>query len=361
MMTRGYNFGAGPATLPQEILTRAQSELLNWDGQGMSVMEISHRSKAYMALMEKIETNLRQLLAIPDNYHVFFISTPARVQFAMIPLNLLDDNECGDYLVTGTWSKMAYQEAQKLKKAHCVASGEQSRFLKVPDQSTWTFNDESNYFYYCPNETITGLAIDELQGCGDVPVVADMTSCLLSRPIDVSRYGLIFAGAQKNIAPAGLTIVIVRDDLVSDKAKAIPTMLDYKTHRDNASLYATPASLTCYMAGLMFEWLQNQGGVDAIYHQNVKKATMLYEFIDGCDMYTCPIEQNNRSIMNVAFTLKDDALDALFLEKAKANGLLALKGHRSVGGMRASIYNAMPEKGVLALIEIMNAFATEHG
>ena len=360
-MTRGYNFGAGPATLPQELLERAKDELLDWNNQGMSVMEVSHRAKSFMDLMQSMESNLRQLLTIPDNYSVLFLTAPARLQFAMIPLNLLAQNESGDYLVTGTWSKMAFDEAQKLKKAHCVATGESQNFLHVPDRATWQVSHNAKYFYYTPNETITGLAIDEVPDVGDVPIVADMTSCLLSRPIDVSQFGLIFAGAQKNIAPAGLTIVIVRNDLIKKSNEPLATMLDYKTHLDNQSLYATPSSFTCYMAALMFEWLQNQGGVDAQYKRNNEKASMLYEFIDNNAFYHCPIERAHRSIMNVAFTLKDKRLDSLFLEQAKVHGLLALKGHRSVGGMRASIYNAMPIEGVRALIKFMGEFARQNG
>lgn len=355
-MTRGYNFGAGPATLPQEIMTQAQQELLDWEGQGMSVMEISHRSDAFESLLQQAETDLRQLLTIPDNYHVLFINGSARTQFAMMPMNCLLPNQSADYLVTGTWSKMAYEEADKLACANLVASGHDANFLAVPSEESWVLSDEAAYFYYTPNETITGLAINQLPSKVKVPVIADMTSCFLSQPIDVTQFGAIIAGSQKNIGPAGMTVVIIRDDLLVQSDTPIPTMLDYRTHIDSQSMYATPATFNCYMAGLMFKWLLKQGGVSAIAEINQRKAKKLYDSINTSDFYDCPIAEENRSVMNVAFTLQDPSLDAEFLAQAAANNLLALKGHRSVGGMRASIYNSMPESGVDALIDFMASF-----
>lgn len=358
-MARGYNFGAGPATLPQAVLEQAQQELLDWQGQGMSVMEISHRSEAFEQLLEQAQQDLRQLMAIPDNYKVLFINGSGRQHFAMVPMNLLTPSDSADYLVTGTWSKMAYAEANRVARANLVATGAQANFLAVPEQSSWQLNDDANYFYFTPNETITGLAIDNIPSQVNVPVVADMTSCILSRRINVADYGVIFAGSQKNIGPAGLAIVIINEALLRDDTSSIATMMDYRTHIDNRSLYATPATFNCYMAGLMFKWLLNKGGIEAMEVINRRKAKKLYDYLEASDFYHCPIAYENRSIMNAAFVLKDDSRDQEFLSKAKEHGLLALKGHRSVGGMRASIYNSMPEEGVDALIDFMKQFAGE--
>lgn len=356
-MTRGYNFGAGPATLPQAVMERAQAELLDWNGQGMSVMEISHRSEAFLTLLNQTEQDLRQLLAIPESYRVLFINGAARTQFSMIPMNFLAKEARADYLVTGTWSKMAYQEAGKLAYANLVADGKGLNYLGVPEVSTWKLSDEAAYFYYTPNETITGVAIERLPDIVKVPVIVDMTSCLLSQPIDVSRYGLIFAGFQKNIGPAGMTVVIMREELLTETPYPLPTMMDYRTYIESNSCYATPATFNCYMAGMMFQWLLSQGGLAAVERGNRRKAAKLYQYIDASDFYHCPVPSKDRSMMNVAFKLHDEALNTEFLTEAKAHQLLALKGHRSVGGMRASIYNAMPESGVDALLAFMVHFA----
>ena len=357
-MNRGYNFGAGPAMLPEALLLEAQAELLNWQGTGMSVMEIGHRTEEFIQLMDEAELLLRSLLAIPDTYHVLFLGSPARLQFGMIPLNFIKEEKHAGYLITGLWSSLAFEEAKRVKKAYSIASSEKNSFLSVPPESEWTFQENTAYLYYTPNETINGVRSAAMPKQATIPLVADMTSCLLSEPIDINDYGLIFAGAQKNIANAGLTIVIVRKEWVDTiNNNSITTMLDYRTHTTNKSLYATPPTFNCYVALKMFQWIKQQGGVLALYETNKKKASKLYEFIDSSSFYRCKVAVKDRSIVNVCFTLPTQDLEDLFIKKAIDNGLFALKGHRTVGGLRASMYNSMPMEGVELLISFMENFA----
>lgn len=355
-----YNFSAGPAVLPKEVLQQAQAEMLDWQGSGMSVMEMSHRGREFMGIAAKAEADLRELMGIPGNYKVLFLQGGASMQFAMIPMNLLRGKASADYLNTGEWSKKAISEAKKFGAVNVVASGADKNFSYVPDFSTWQCDKDAAYLHITPNETIGGVEFDWLPDVS-VPIVADMSSNILSRPVDVSRYGLIYAGAQKNIGPAGLTIVIVREDLLGQVVAGTPTMLDYKTHADNESMYNTPPTYGIYIAGLVFQMLKNKGGILAMEKTNIAKAKLLYAAIDGSGgFYQCPVAHANRSRMNVPFTLKDAALDGAFLKEADARGLLQLKGHRSVGGMRASIYNAMPLEGVEALAAFMGEFARKN-
>jgi phosphoserine aminotransferase len=360
-MNRGYNFGAGPAMLPEELLYDIQSELLNWQGLGMSVMEVGHRTQEFTELMSQAEAALRNLLSIPSTYQVLFLGSAARLQFSMLPLNLLNSKAQGGYLITGLWSSLAYQEACHVKQAYCIASSEACRYQSVPPSSEWQFKDNTAYLYYTPNETVNGVRCVFPPRHHNIPLIADMTSCLLTETINVKDYGFIFAGAQKNIANAGLTIAIVRDDLLdSIKAPNLPTMLDYRTHASNKSLYATPPTFNCYVALKMFQWIERQGGVAVLAARNQEKATKLYQFIDLSPAYHCPIAPDSRSLVNICFNLRDSSLIDLFLEKAKQRGLFALKGHREVGGLRASLYNSMPMEGVNRLIEFMSDFAKEH-
>jgi phosphoserine aminotransferase len=361
MNNRPFNFGAGPAMLPESVLKDAQAELLDWQGLGLSVMEIGHRTPEFSKLMEETEQQLRELLDVPNNYHVLFLSTAARTQFAMIPMNLLAPGQEAGYLITGTWSALAYEEAVKIKQAYCVASSEKQNFRSVPTQDGWQIKPNTGYFFYTPNETIHGVRVALPPLVGNIPLVADMTSCILSEPLDISQFGLIFAGAQKNIANAGLTIVIVRDDLLKTIAdQHLPTMLDYRTYAQTHSMYATPPTFNCYMANKMFSWIKTQGGVNALYEINQLKAFTLYDFIDNSSFYSSPVAKNDRSLMNVCFTIKDSNLESEFLNQAKKQGLLALKGHKQVGGLRASLYNSMPMAGVDALLGYMAAFAKDH-
>lgn len=360
---RVANFCAGPASMPTAVLQKAQAELLNWQGTGMSVMEMSHRSDEFVAIAKKAEQDLRTLMKIPDNYKVLFLQGGASLQFSAIPLNLLKGT--ADYLDTGIWSKKAIDEAKRyeqagLGKINVVASAKANNYTSVPDSSEWQLSQNADYFHYCPNETIGGLAMCEVPKV-DAPIVADMSSCILSQPIDVSQFGLIYAGAQKNIGPAGLTLVIVRDDLIGSAQAVCPSILDYKNQADNDSMLNTPATFAWYLSGLVFEWLLGQGGVEAIYQQNLAKAKVLYDFIDGSDFYHNPIDNQYRSIMNVPFTLADSHLDKAFLQQAEAQGFLNLKGHRSVGGMRASIYNAIDLATVQGLVAFMQDFANHRG
>jgi len=361
MKSRAYNFGAGPAMLPESILRDAQADLLNWQGQGMSVMEIGHRTDAYMALMQQAEADLRALINIPKHYHVLFLGGAARTQFAMIPMNLLAASQQGAYLVSGIWSKLAFAEACKVKQAYCVASSEAGGFVATPGLADITLREHTGYLYYTPNETVNGVQFAQTPRFGSVPLIADMTSCLLSEPIDVNEFGLIFAGAQKNISPAGLTIIIIRADLLDQQAEqGLPTMLDYRTHVEHQSLYATPPAFNCYLAAKMFGWIKEQGGVERFYQINCIKAAKLYDYIDQSSFYHCAVQTGSRSIMNVCFSLVKDALQPQFLTAASEAGLYALQGHRLVGGLRASLYNAMPMEGVDSLITCMHAFAKEH-
>ena len=358
MTSRPYNFGAGPATLPESILIEAQAELLNWHGQGMSILEIGHRTPAFQALMQEAEMDLRDLLAIPDSYDVLFLGGAARTQFAMVPMNLITSGQTAGYLVSGVWSGLAYDEACKLKSAYCLRNADTSAYRQSPDINDLSIRDNTSYVYYTPNETINGVRYSSVPKTGSVPLIADMTSCLLSEPIDVSDYGLIFAGAQKNIAPAGLTVVIIRSSLLTAISEtAIPTMLDYRTHSQQHSLYATPPMFNCYLAAKMFKWVKAQGGVSLLHQINRKKAEKLYNYIDSSTAYQCLVEKESRSLMNVCFSLNQPEREDVFLIEAARAGLYALKGHRLVGGLRASLYNAMPMSGVDALIAFMQDFS----
>ena len=361
-MTRVFNFSPGPAVLPEAVLNRARDELADWHGSGMSVMEMSHRGKEFIAIAEKAEADLRELMAIPANYKVLFLQGGASAQFAMVPLNLLRGKKSADYINTGEWSKKAIKEARKFGGVNVAATSEATHFSTVPPQKDWKLDPDAAYLHYTPNETIGGVEFSFVPQTGNVPLVADMSSTILSRPVDVTKFGLIYAGAQKNIGPAGLTIVIVREDLIGGAAPNTPSVLDYKVHADNGSMYNTPPTYAWYMAGLVFEWLKAQGGLQAMATLNERKAQKLYAYIDASSgFYKNPVEKHSRSWMNVPFTLKDAALDEEFLKGAKAAGLVQLKGHRSVGGMRASIYNAMPEAGIDALIAYMQDFMKKKG
>ena len=356
-----YNFSAGPAALPAEVLARARDELVDWNGCGMSVMEMSHRGKEFMSIAAKAESDLRDLMKIPDNYKVMFLQGGASSQFAMVPINLLRGKDKADYIWTGAWGKKAIAEGKRYCNVNVAASSEADGFNSIPEPGTWQLDKEAAYVHYTPNETIGGVEFHWIPDVGDVPLVADMSSTILSRPVDVSRFGVIYAGAQKNIGPAGLTVVIVRDDLVGQPVEGQPVMFDYATHANNESMYNTPPTYGWYLAGLVFEWLKEKGGLEAISMVNHTKARLLYDAIDASDFYANPVDVNCRSWMNVPFTLADANLDATFLEEAAKIGLVTLKGHRSVGGMRASIYNAMPEEGVRTLVEFMADFEKRHG
>ncbi len=360
-MSRAYNFCAGPATLPEAVLQQAREEMLDWRGTGMSVMEMSHRSDEFVQIAEAAERDLRELAGISDDYAVLFMQGGASSQFATIPLNLLGEGGSADYVNTGIWSKKAIAEAKRYGNINVVANAEDSGFSSIPDVSGWQTSADASYLHYTPNETIGGLEFDFIPDSGSVPLVADMSSTMLSRPMDFSKFGLIYAGAQKNIGPSGLVVVIIRKDLLGKARRETPTMMNYQVIADNDSMYNTPATYSWYLAGLVFQWMKAQGGVEALGAINARKAKKLYDFIDTNDFYANPIDPRFRSWMNVPFTLADDALNADFLKGADARGLLNLKGHRSVGGMRASIYNAMPEAGVDALVQYMAEFAKERG
>ncbi|WP_026143064.1 MULTISPECIES: 3-phosphoserine/phosphohydroxythreonine transaminase [unclassified Thioalkalivibrio] len=358
-MTRVMNFSAGPAALPQAVLERARDELLDFRGSGMSVMEMSHRGKPFMAVAEKAEHDLRKLMNIPDDYSVLFLQGGATGQFAAIPMNLANGQGM-DYIDTGAWSGKAIKEAQKYGPVNIVASSQASGYDSIPDRASWNLDPNAAYVHYTPNETIGGVEFPDVPDAGDVPLVADMSSTILSRPIDVSKFGVIYAGAQKNIGPAGLTVVIVRNDLLKREKGPVPAVLDWALQAENDSMYNTPPTFGWYLAGLVFEWLLEQGGLEAMAEINQRKATKLYQYIDNSAFYRNPVEPSARSWMNVPFILADDGLDGTFLNEADAAGLSSLKGHRSVGGMRASIYNAVPESAVDALIEFMADFENRH-
>ena len=356
-----YNFSAGPACLPEAVLKQAQEEMIDWQGAGMSVMEMSHRGKEFMSIAAQAEADLRELMAIPNNYKVLFLQGGASAQFANVPINLLRGKKGADYIYTGQWSKKAIAEAKRFCDVNVAASAEASNFSVLPAQSEWQLNSDAAYVHYTPNETIGGLEFHWTPETGDVPLVADLSSTILSRQIDVSKFGVIYAGAQKNIGPAGLTVVIVRDDLIGETVPGMPVMCDYKTMADNDSMYNTPPTYGWYLAGLVFAWLKKNGGLAAMAEINERKASKLYGAIDDSSFYANPIDPACRSWMNIPFTLADAELDAAFLSGAKEAGLMTLKGHRSVGGMRASIYNAMPEAGVDALISFMADFEKRNG
>jgi phosphoserine aminotransferase len=360
-MERLYNFSAGPAVLPREVLEQARDELVNWQGCGMSVMEMSHRGKEYMGIQSQAEADLRELMGIPSNYKVLFLQGGASMQFAMVPMNLYRGKASADFLNTGEWSKKAISEAKKYGAVNVVASSADKNFTYAPTQDVWQLDPNAAYVHYTPNETIGGVEIFWTPETGDVPLVADMSSTILSRPIDVSKFGLIYAGAQKNIGPAGVTLVIVREDLLGQVVPGTPTMFDYKTHSENDSMYNTPPTYGIYIAGLVFKLLKARGGLAEMEKTNRLKAGLLYDYLDATDFYRSPVARENRSLMNIPFTLKDAALDEDFLKGAKARNLVQLKGHRSVGGMRASIYNAMPVEGVQALVDFMKEFEAARG
>jgi len=359
-MARVYNFSPGPAVLPESVLKKAAAEMLDYQGTGMSVMEMSHRSKAFEQINDDAENLIRELMHIPDNYHVLFLQGGASTQFAMVPLNLMSENRVADYVHTGAWSKKAIPEAKKYGKVNVVASSEDKNFTYIPRLDKSTFTKNADYFYIVTNNTIYGTRYRELPDTGDVPLVADMSSNILSQVYDVSKFGLIFAGAQKNIGPAGVTLVIIRDDLPGKAKPLTPTMLDYKIHAEAKSLYNTPPCYSVYIAKLVFEWIKELGGVTAVEEINVKKANILYDFLDGSALFKGTAEKAYRSLMNVPFVLPTDELNEKFIKDAASKGFVTLKGHRSVGGMRASIYNAMPVEGVQKLVEFMKRFEVEN-
>ena len=360
-MKRVFNFSAGPAMLPQPVLEQAQAEMLDWQGSGMSVMEMSHRGKEFMSIAAAAEADLREIMHIPSNYKVLFLQGGASSQFSMIPQNLLRGKTTADYVDTGDWSTKAIKEAKRYCQVNVVASSKDTNYTTVPAFETWKLNKDAAYVHYTPNETIRGVEFSWMPEVGDVPLVADLSSTILSRPLDVSKYGLIYAGAQKNIGPAGLVIVIVREDLIGETLAGTPTMFDYKIHADNESMYNTPPTYAWYLAGLVFKWVKQQGGLSGMAALNERKAQKLYTAIEASNgFYRSPVALDCRSWMNVPFTLANAELDKPFLSAAAKAGLVTLQGHRSVGGMRASIYNAMPEEGVDALISFMQDFAQKN-
>lgn len=360
-MSEIFNFSAGPAVLPKPVLEQARDEMLDWHGSGMSVMEMSHRGKEFTGIAQQAEADLRELMSIPDNYKVLFLQGGASSQFSMVPMNLLRGRISVDYINTGIWSEKAIDEARRYANVNVAASSADRNFNYAPAQSEWQLDRNAAYVHYTPNETIGGVEFHWTPDTGDVPLVADMSSNILSKPIDVSRFGLIYAGAQKNIGPAGLTIVIVRDDLIGDALAATPTMYNYRTHAQHDSMYNTPPTYAMYIAGLVFALLKREGGLAAMEQRNIAKADLLYDYLDASDFYGSSVARENRSRMNIPFTLRDPALDEAFLKGAQQRGLLQLKGHKLAGGMRASIYNAMPIAGVQALVEYMQDFVQQQG
>ena len=355
-MSRIFNFSAGPAMLPEDVMKKAAAEIIDWHGSGISVMEMSHRGKEFISIAEKSEADLREIMAIPENYRVLFLQGGASSQFAMVPMNLLRGKGTADYINTGQWSKKAIAEAGRFCEVNVAASSESTNFTTVPPRPEWSLNPDAAYVHYTPNETIGGVEFHTIPEVGDVPLVADMSSTILSRPVDVSGYGVIYAGAQKNIGPAGLTIVIIREDLIGEEISGTPAMFSYGTHTKAKSMYNTPPTYSWYMAGLVFQWIKERGGLKVMEETNKRKADKLYAAIDNSDFYSNPVDPDCRSWMNVPFTLVNPALDTEFLEQAKEAGMVTLRGHRSIGGMRASIYNAMPEEGVDSLIAFMADF-----
>ncbi|OGA17460.1 MAG: phosphoserine transaminase [Betaproteobacteria bacterium RIFCSPLOWO2_02_FULL_66_14] len=360
-MTRIVNFSAGPAALPEEVLARAGDEMLDWHGSGMCVMEMSHRGKEFIAIAAEAERDLRELLAIPANYKVLFLQGGATLQFAQVPMNLLAGRGKADYVLTGEWSKKAAKEAAAFCDVGTAATSEDRKFCCAPAQGEWRVRGDAAYVHYCSNETIGGVEFHWVPETGTVPLVADASSHMLSRPVEVSRFGLIYAGAQKNLGPAGLTIVIVREDLIGKAAKGTPTVMDYKLQSDADSMLNTPPTYSIYVAGLVFKWLKGIGGLAEMERRNAAKAKLLYDCLDASAFYANPVEKRDRSRMNVPFTLADAKLDDPFLKGAAERGMVQLKGHRSVGGMRASIYNAMPLEGVQRLVDYLKEFEKRHG
>jgi len=359
-VSRVYNFSAGPAVLPEEVLKEAANEMLDYKGTGMSVMEMSHRSKAFEEIITEAEKDIRDLMNIPDNYKVLFLQGGASQQFAMIPMNLMK-NKVADYIITGQWAKKAYKEAQKYGKANAIASSEDKTFSYIPDCSDLPISEDADYVYICENNTIYGTKFKTLPNTKGKTLVADVSSCFLSEPVDVTKYGIIYGGVQKNVGPAGVVIVIIREDLITeDVLPGTPTMLQYKTHADANSLYNTPPAYGIYICGKVFKWLKKQGGLAKMKEYNEKKAKILYDFLDQSKLFKGTVVKEDRSLMNVPFVTGDEELDAKFVKEAKAAGFENLKGHRTVGGMRASIYNAMPIEGVEKLVEFMKKFESEN-
>ncbi len=361
MNERGYNFSAGPATLPESLLIETRDALLNWRSTGMSILEVPHRSDVFIELLTEAEEGIRSLMAIPDNYHVLFIGGPARTQFSMIPMNFISEGGYGGYLVSGLWSHKAWRESQRLKPTICVGSSEPSAFDRAPSVDKDMLDSHLQYLFYTPNETVNGVQIRSIPEVGNVPIIADMTSFILSEPIDVKNYAMIFAGAQKLIANAGLTIVIIRDSFAEQiQHQNIPFLLDYRSHIAERSLAATPPTFNCYLATLMFDWVKEQGGVSAMQEKNSAKSQLLYSMIDNSTLYHCSVHPEDRSVLNVCFRLNKPDLEEKFIQEAAKNGLLSLRGHRLAGGIRASLYNAMPIEGVQALVNFMTHFEKEH-
>ena len=360
-MARVYNFSAGPAVLPEEVLLEAAAEMLDYNGTGMGVMEMSHRSKAYQQIIDTAEADLRDLMGIPDNYKVLFLQGGASQQFAMIPMNLMK-NGVADYIITGAWAKKAWQEAQKYGKANAVASSADKMFSYIPDCSDLPISEDADYVYICENNTIYGTKFHQLPNTKGKLLVSDVSSCFLSEPVDVTKYGMIYGGVQKNIGPAGVVIAIIREDLIrEDVLPGTPTMLQYKIHADNGSMYNTPPAYGIYICGKVFKWLKKMGGLEAMQARNQQKAKVLYDFLDASRMFKGTVEKKDRSLMNVPFVTGNQELDAKFVKEAEAAGFVNLKGHRSVGGMRASIYNAMPLEGVEKLVAFMADFEQRNG
>lgn len=359
-MERVYNFSAGPACLPLDVLTQAQSEFISYEGTGMNVMEMSHRSKEYEAIIQAAEADLRMLMNIPDNYRVLFLQGGASLQFAMIPLNLMVKHKKAHFVKTGLWAKKAIAEAKKYGEANVVASSEDSTFSYIPELRAELFTPDADYVHITSNNTIYGTRYTKLPDVGNLPLVSDMSSCILSEEINVSEYGIIYAGAQKNIGPAGVTLVIIREDLIGHAPESVPTMLNYKTHADNDSMFNTPPTYAIYIAGLVFKHLKKLGGIQQMELINKEKAQILYDYLDESKLFRCPVNKSDRSLMNVTFVTGNEELDAAFVKGAKSEGLVNLKGHRSVGGMRASIYNAMPEEGIRTLVAYMHKFEMEN-
>ena len=360
-MARVFNFGAGPAALPEPVLQLAAEEMLDWHGSGMSVMEMSHRGKEFIAIQAQAEADLRELLAIPWNYKVLFLQGGAAGQFAIVPMNLLRGKNKADYFHTGYWSKRAISEAKRYCKVNVAASSEDAKFTYAPRQDKWKLDPEAAYVHITSNETIEGVEFHWIPETGGVPLVTDASSHILSRPLDVGRFGLIYAGAQKNIGPAGLTIVIVREDLIGQALPYTPSVFDYKVQAEADSMNNTPPTFAVYVAGLVFQWLKKRGGLAKMEQINIAKARLVYDYLDRTEFYHSPVAKEDRSRMNIPFQLRNDRLDEEFLKQAKGRGLTQLKGHRAVGGMRASIYNAMPMEGVKALVEFMREFERTHG
>lgn len=355
-MSRVFNFSAGPAVLPEEVLQKAASELVEYGGSGQSVMEMSHRSKEYKAIIDKVEEDFRRILKVPEGYRVLFLQGGASLQFAMVPLNLMNGSGKADFVLTGQWAKKAFSEAKKFGECKAVASSEDQTYTYIPKLDPASFTPDADYFHVCWNNTIYGTHFTEIPDTGKVPLAADMSSCILSEEIDVSRFGVIYAGAQKNMGPAGLTVVVVREDLIGNAREGTPTMLDYKTHAENGSMYNTPPTYGIYVLGLVLEWLEKQGGIKEMNRLNQEKAALLYDFLDQSSLFRATVQGKDRSLMNVPFVTGNEETDAQFVAEAKKAGLINLKGHRSVGGMRASIYNAMPKEGVEALVDFMKRF-----